>query len=759
VFNGLSEGGSLKSGNYVFYFKYSDADGNESDIITESGIISCYIGKLNDPFSTRGGLVDELTNKIAKLTLNNLDTSYDYVNIYFTRSTSDDDEQEITEAYKIISRKVINNSSQLTITITGLEDTQDISIDDLNLQYSIVDAVKTQAQVQNLLFFGNVHKPTIPYKDLTDLALRMYPTISNSNNIGYLDHEYAPKELDDELLSNEYYDASNVYKYTGYWNKEIYRFGVVFIMKDDSLSPVFNTRGRDELGEFARTGTFVQDIANMYTYKSLYDTSGNRQYIDYDESGFIKGSSQPLENTKGVVRIAYNEQLLNKDGSTGVFPLSVSFNIDDDTRALLKTIVKGFFFVRQKRIPTILCQALSIGVDNVSFIPTIKAQVFGNTSTPNIGYITESFLDKSDLLVHDFTSRLLVAAPGQTAVGGLLCPEASLRSTYFNEVFTGALFNVSKAPFSPSTDYFTQNVNNSKHFYIAGYDNNGASEQLYKDVKLTFIEDNQPLRYSGTKRFSTRVGIPEEAWRFSWFGSEDRSGTATNLIRGAYNGFVGCENFSSETTLVDVHIPGYDTSNMEDYFLLRANSFHPFYAISNRYDLNLLESTPTSYDTVVVGSDNLQFQEYRGDCFINTFTTRILRNFADPETPINDTIVDTLTWKTNYTGYTASGGLDATAIAKINRGDVNAVKMGHWATFKLCSNINLAYRAIDQSHSSEYALTGKARSFYPLSSMSVSGESKIPESTIVNVGYNSTTSDKVYLTLPDSVVLSTTIPM
>jgi hypothetical protein len=39
----------------------------------------------------------------------------------------------------------------------------------------------------------------------------------------------------------------NVYKYTGYWNSEIYRFGIVFILKDDSLSPVFNVRGCNNL--------------------------------------------------------------------------------------------------------------------------------------------------------------------------------------------------------------------------------------------------------------------------------------------------------------------------------------------------------------------------------------------------------------------------------------------------------------------------------------------------------------------------------
>jgi hypothetical protein len=32
-YNGTLYGGDLKVGNYVFYFKYADADGNETDFI------------------------------------------------------------------------------------------------------------------------------------------------------------------------------------------------------------------------------------------------------------------------------------------------------------------------------------------------------------------------------------------------------------------------------------------------------------------------------------------------------------------------------------------------------------------------------------------------------------------------------------------------------------------------------------------------------------------------------------------------------
>jgi hypothetical protein len=43
-FKGVNSGGNLKVGNYHFYFKLSDADGNETDFVGESGLVSIFIG-------------------------------------------------------------------------------------------------------------------------------------------------------------------------------------------------------------------------------------------------------------------------------------------------------------------------------------------------------------------------------------------------------------------------------------------------------------------------------------------------------------------------------------------------------------------------------------------------------------------------------------------------------------------------------------------------------------------------------------------
>ena len=60
----------------------------------------------------------------------------------------------------------------------------------------------------------------------------------------------------------------------------------------------------------------------------------------------------------------------------------------DVRRELVKRKVKGFFFVRQKRIPTILGQGLSIGIDSTSYVPMLYQNESGSE---NGKYITEVY--------------------------------------------------------------------------------------------------------------------------------------------------------------------------------------------------------------------------------------------------------------------------------------------------------------------------------------------------------------------------------
>ena len=93
---------------------------------------------------------------------------------------------------------------------------------------------------------------------------------------------------------------------------------------------------------------------------------------------------------------------------------------------------------------------------------------------------------------------------------------------------------------------------------------------------------------------------------------------------------------------------------------------------------------------------------------------------------------------------------------KMNRPDINAVGLGQWVTYKICSNVNLAMRDVDLNNPSEEALHGMKRSFYPL--QSIEKDLKLPESRIINRGISKTTGDRYYFEVPDVPFIKTHFP-
>lgn len=731
-FKGVSFGGQLKVGNYVFYFKYVDSDGNETDFVGESGIVSIFKGSY--PKATRGYLGDYISDNLVTFILDNIDSSYDYVNVYYTRSTGNYNKTELLTAHKINSKYTIVNGIS-KIVITGFEDTIDVSLDEINISYNVISKAKTQAQAQSRLFLGNVDKTTVPYTELADLSLHLLPKvcIEDKNSIGYVNEQYY--DISSSTNKNEYYNPDNIYYRLGYW-EDIYRLGVVYILNDFTLSPVFNIRGGD-LGDNSK------DFSKQLIYSEA--TSDNlekvREYIEVNSEGFITTSKfpkntdfKPLENSKGIIRIqnADKENIFKKDG---IIPIGIKIEFDNDSNkgedllTELRKYAKGFFIVRQKRIPTIYCQGITIGLDSNSNLPVIPNDISNN----QLRYFTESFMDSDKTLVHDFETRMVTTNAATT--NAAIIPEAELNSELYSQLFSASEYVVTSSSITSEYNYFFQS-DNPRHFYIPEYKFNDNKVSRLGTI-LTFVNDGIQLISSGTTEFSSKAGIAEEAYKYSQFEKEDITADATNLLRGNWGPYVGIEGYEIPTSVFNVMISGYKESLLKEYFISRMESDEPYFPICDRLNFDSL-----------IFNDGYSITCFRGDCFIGNFTHRMCRNFQDPEAPNNDKIIDPNTWKDHYKGY-ANGALDLEEASKINRGDVNAVKIGHWVTFKCMSNINFATRVEDDSNGSEVALIGHPRTFAPVNWLQADGEYKVPDSTVINVGYNSTTSDKYNFILPD----------
>lgn len=388
----INSGGNLKCGNYHFYFKLADADGNETDFIAESGLVSIFIGE-HYPQSVYTGNRDENSVKQVIFKLSNVDPAYSYVHVYYSRYSAEDGENRVIHYKQINKDYTVDHFQESTILITGFEQTYDVTKKDINLFYNIIDSAKAATTAKSMLFLGNVHKPALPCEKLKDLSLRFLPYLKDKKYELSMDQEYVISSK-----SRGYYDPLYIYDNVGYWNKELYRLGIVYIMNNGQLSRVFNIRGRTQLAVF-------NERSEDYYIDHQYTNFEIGEKVKYNEStGLImsKGTNTANENVKGVI------QLNSEDDTNVVHALEIRVS-NEVINELKKLGVQGYFFVRQNRIPLILAQGITIGIDKVGRVPTIptKGGVLSDLASELNGstYVETKDINGINFISEGFLSR------------------------------------------------------------------------------------------------------------------------------------------------------------------------------------------------------------------------------------------------------------------------------------------------------------------------------------------------------------------
>lgn len=673
----VNQAGILKCGSYTFYFKLSDSDGNETEVVQESGIVQLYIGEVKDPSSIRMGLEDESTSKSIKFRLSNIDSGFDYVHVLFTRSSSGNDQAATHNYYKIeYDYPIINNICELEIT--GNEKISEISDSQLYTNYADINSVKTQTINNNVLLFGNINSSIHNWDALRRMSWKIVPGYGTESNVGYINSEYKFNEneyisnwsseklseipnkkfvlnkIDNKLdptadCSYGYYNPQNIYYKVGYWPDEIYRFGIVYIFEDMSLSPVFNIQGVD----FSKCSKKLEFIDLLQKIK-ISDTEYN--YSEWEFEPEDKYFNKELRlNSRGVIKFP---KISNFDNGNicKPKPLYIHFdlsnigkyinNSEDKPNEFKNSFtieeifkfhkIKGFFFVRQRRIPTILAQGLMIGLTKKDFgsLPVIQDE--------KNNYISESFLSSNEsgrLLNYD--GRHFIVNKENVTSQAMFIPDAEMMEATFNQIFVGNQFALNLiGNYNFKFDY-NSGWSSIKNINI--YDNKNS--KYYKSTLLNVPEDTKILT-DGTNYFSTLAGNASEPYKTSdlkniWNKTKPQDLTNSDtLVRGQWGSFVGVgtpENYIDNPykygeiyNIKNANYADNEDNATELDFQKRFNSSENYSAICDRME----------FETFI--------KCYRGDCFQSMFTHRVLRNFIDPELPTNDKIVNPACWASNY---------------------------------------------------------------------------------------------------------------
>lgn len=701
---GIQPGGNLKVGNYVVYIKYADQDGNATNIAGESSIIPCFIGENQ---KADGAYENYNSNKSIVLNVSNIDENFNNLVVYYSRSSSDKFSLTSTTIYKIITPfPIVNQQDSKRIIITGNENTEEITQEQLNTDLNIANSVETIDKSSSRLYLGNINQYTVDYQELSDLSLRIYPTVVTQN------------------LSEGHSNPQDIYYNVGYWNEEMYRFGIVYLYNNNTYSPVFNVLGIESIGDATDllTNPDEPDKYNKYYNKSfsIYKEHGINDLEDptYLIRNYLKLNIDdqslelnPIYNYRGVSRIKVSTTNINN-------PLHIKFIIPAEVLRRLKQLnISGYFFVRQKRIPTILAQG--------KCLPHAK---YVGAPTDVEGYL------------YGITNQLRnIPEPGKPTQSKnaccCICPDYTVRPGFYNTLFTGDSFPIK----------------------VIGQD--GASFNYVRStskIKIAAVKEDTPAVVIDGIKFSSRLGEAADATKFA-IDLENRSdlkdhwvktagdkkdngdyiltGGDSNIayrgIIGPFLGIVGNNNtYLYNGKIINIYIQGYSETKerFKEYFKIRYDDNSPYYAISTIF------TVPNSTDTI-----KIEHICGRGDCYNCYFTERLLRNFQDPSSPNNDTIVKA----GNYNQYAYNTKTDSWVSDTINRGDINAVQLGQWIGIGCYSTNNLNIRSIDRTHPEETALTGKFRSFYAITGADRSGNNKIPESQFINEGFSQSLGQRV----------------
>ena len=236
--------GTLMSGVYQFAIQYLDQDLNETRWTSITQPIPIYKDSFINADSILGdhpsqvnpdGTVDfSQTNKSIVLNFTNLDLSYTYIRVAVIPSTYGIGAP--AGAYIVDTFSYGEVSHEYHFDSFSQEEVTLISLDQITIPRQTFQKAKTITQIENKLILGNVDDISLDHTEITKAALDIQVT-------------YVTRELDTNDPGGQYggenaQSGRYYFDYRSYMRDEIYAFGIVWIFKDGTESPVYHIPGR-----------------------------------------------------------------------------------------------------------------------------------------------------------------------------------------------------------------------------------------------------------------------------------------------------------------------------------------------------------------------------------------------------------------------------------------------------------------------------------------------------------------------------------
>ena len=240
----IDTAGNLISGVYQFAIQYLDQDLNESRWTTITQPIPIYKDPITKSDSIKGdsptqvnpdGTVDFVqTNKSIVLRFTNLDISYSFIRVAVIPSTYGIGAPQ--GAYIVDTISFSGTEIEYVFDSYDQNQVTTASLDQITIPRQTFQKAKTITQIENRLVLGNVEDQQLEHVELTKAALNV--------QLRYVTRELNSDEPGREFGGESAQSGRYYFDYRSFMRDEIYAFGLVWVFKDGTESPVYHIPGR-----------------------------------------------------------------------------------------------------------------------------------------------------------------------------------------------------------------------------------------------------------------------------------------------------------------------------------------------------------------------------------------------------------------------------------------------------------------------------------------------------------------------------------
>ena len=270
-------GGNILPGSYSFAIQYLDQNLNSTNWITTSNTVNIYNSPItNEYYTIRGSRnIDSAlmtygrTNKAIKIVISNFDIDYPYYKIAIIQAN------EMTGiSNKALVSEIKSISDSLFIYSGNDESLTEISLSEIAIDKDYINEVEHIQQLENRLILAS----------------------GSGSKINFTKFQKYASKISSHLVTKRVYlnsmtdgNSKKPYSSKGYMPGEVYSFGIVYVMKDGSLSPVFHIPGRNKNDNRIAVNGFDDNLdyyenENSY-YHEIHKEIGESDYWGIDSYG------------------------------------------------------------------------------------------------------------------------------------------------------------------------------------------------------------------------------------------------------------------------------------------------------------------------------------------------------------------------------------------------------------------------------------------------------------------------------------------